>query len=48
MEQLAKAMAPIFYSCIFELHTYTIDQIPAVYRPALDAYIAEKEAAKQK
>lgn len=45
MEALAKAIAPIFYNCIYVYKSMTLEQIPAVYRPALDAYIEAKKGA---
>ena len=46
MEAIAKAMAPIFYNCIYVFHSMTYEQIPEVYRGELDKYISEKKAEK--
>ena len=43
MEALAQAMAPIFYDCIYQYKSMTYEQIPEVYRKALDAYIEKQK-----
>ena len=39
MDALARAMAPIYYNLIYNVHSYKYEDVPAVYKSALDDYI---------